>query len=453
MQAEACYLKNAKEVTALCLLTKAQWAQATELNPYERQCLTTQGFRAELGEHVLIHDKEGKAEVVYIGAGEGNTDALALAHIASFLPPGCYKAQGLSNDAYVAWSLTQYRFDAYKINPNPLRQLLVPAEQYDEILAEANAVFLARDLINRPSNDLGPSALAHELERVAKAHDAEFKQWVGKELLDANFPAIYTVGAGAAEAPRLLSLLWGNPAHPRVTLVGKGVCFDTGGLDIKPAYNMRLMKKDMAGAAHVIALAQWLMVHRVPVRLQVLIPAVINAVSAEAFLPGDILTMRNGLTVEVHNTDAEGRLVLADALVKACEDGAELIIDFATLTGAGRVAVGTDLAALFSNNDELALQLEKAGGLTNDPIWRLPLFQAYHALFASKVADMANASDSPYAGAITAALFLQRFVKPDIAWAHFDIMAWNPTSLPAKPEGGEAMALRASAHYLRAKYA
>ena len=260
------------------------------------------------------------------------------------------------------------------------------------------------------------------------------------------------MGRGAAAAPRLISLVWGDEAHPRVALVGKGVCFDSGGLDIKPSAGMRLMKKDMGGAAQVIGLAQWLMTLKVPIRLHVLIPAVENSVDAQSYRPGDVLTMRNGLKVEVHNTDAEGRLVLADALVKACEYQPELVIDFATLTGAARVAVGTDIAAMFVNDDKLAHDLEKSAREAFDPVWRMPLFDGYAELFNSTIADFANASDSSYAGAITAALFLQRFITPDLPWVHFDIMAWNLRSKPGKPEGGEAMGIQAVGQYLRGRY-
>jgi leucyl aminopeptidase len=249
-----------------------------------------------------------------------------------------------------------------------------------------------------------------------------------------------------------LSLTWGNEQHPRITLVGKGVCFDSGGLDIKSASGMRLMKKDMGGAAHAIGLAQWIMASGLPIRLHLLVPAVENSVGPDAFRPGDILTMRNGLTVEIHNTDAEGRLILADALVKACEEQPELLIDFATLTGAARVSVGTELSALFTNKDQLAEQLMEASQHAADPIWRLPLFAAYEELLRSSCADLANATDHPYAGAITAALFLQRFIKPSIPWMHFDIMAWNLSSKPGKPEGGEAMGLHAVAYYLLKAY-
>ena len=390
---------------------------------------------------------------IYIGAGDNSNDALAIASVATNLPTGSYSAQSsLSEAALVAWSLAQYQFDRYKPQQTPPRILAVRAQELPAVLAEADAVYLVRDLINTPANDLGPQELADVTAKIASEHGAEFKQWVGDELLRDNFPAIHAVGRAAAAAPRLLSLVWGDENHPRVTLVGKGVCFDSGGLDIKPSSGMRLMKKDMGGAAHVLGLAQWLMTHRVPIRLHVLIPAVENAIDAQAYRPGDVLAMRNGLKVEIHNTDAEGRLVLADALVKACEEKPELIIDFATLTGAARVAVGAEIAAMFVNNDELADALNQSARETRDPVWRMPLFEGYAEMFSSTVADFSNATDSPYAGAITAALFLQRFITGNIPWVHFDMMAWNVGNKPGKPEGGEAMGVRAVGQYLRAKY-
>lgn len=299
---------------------------------------------------------------------------------------------------------------------------------------------------------MGPKQLAGVVAKMAAQWDASYEEWVGDELLDANFPAIHMVGRAAVNKPRLLSLTWGNSGHPRVTLVGKGVCFDTGGLNIKIGDWMRLMKKDMGGAANVLGLAEWIMASQLPIQLRVLIPAIENVIGPEAFKPGDIVTMRNGLTVEIDNTDAEGRLVLADALVKAAEDKPELIIDFATLTGAARVAVGTEIAAMFTNDESMALALADASAQVCDPIWRLPLFAPYDTMFSSSVADMTNSSPSSYAGAITAALFLQRFVAASTSWVHFDIMAWNLSNKPGKPEGGEAMGIRAIAHYLTKKY-
>mgnify|MGYP000423258502 CR=1 FL=1 len=454
MRAESYYQSHSENSVPLILITKDTFSQGLNgLSSFERNCLEAQQFQGGLGDIAVICDNHGKTNKIYIGAGEEGKDAYALAYVAQNLPVGAYSvAQTISQAAMVNWSLAQYRFDRYKKNESSPRLLVVSKQALPEVIAEANAVFLVRDLINTPANDLGPKELAEVVEKLAKEHGAEFRQWVGEELLQDNFPAIHAVGRAAAASPRLLSLTWGNDHHPRVTLVGKGVCFDSGGLDLKPSSNMRLMKKDMGGAAQVIGLAQWLMVHRVPIRLQVLIPAVENAVGSASYRPGDVLTMRNGLQVEIHNTDAEGRLVLADAIVKACEDSPELIIDFATLTGAARVAVGTEIAAMFANDDLLADALTTSADTVRDPVWRLPLFEGYAGLFDSAIADFMNASASGYGGAITAALFLQRFVTPKLPWVHFDIMAWNVCSKPGKPEGGEAMGMRAVGHYLQQKY-
>lgn len=455
MRADSCYQTNIDEKTvAFTLLGTSQCLSGfPTLSAFERNSLAGQQFTGCLGDIAMISDSEGVTRHVYVGGGDNSSDALAIATVATSLPLGSYVAkQPLTQSAQVAWSLAQYQFDRYKAREFPPRVLVVEEQALFAVLAESNAVYLVRDLINTPTNDLGPEALAEVVAKLANQQGAEFRQWVGDELLCDNFPAIHAVGRAAADAPRLLSLSWGQEHHPRVTLVGKGVCFDSGGLDIKPSSGMRFMKKDMGGAAHVLGLAQWLMTHQVPIRLQVLIPAVENAIDAKAYRPGDVLTMRNGLKVEVHNTDAEGRLVLADALVLACEEKPELIIDFATLTGAARVAVGTEIAAMFVNNDQLAHALAESSREVNDPIWRMPLFDGYADLFRSTIADFSNASDSPYAGAITAALFLQRFITTNIPWVHFDVMAWNVGGKPGKPEGGEAMGIRAVGHYLRSRY-
>lgn len=451
MRAEDFYQTSIEKAIPLILLQKKQWHSG--LASFECNCLTSQKFEGCLGNIGIITDDQGKLCKVYVGADEGVTDAIAIASVVNLLPAASYMPENaLSQSALVGWSLAQYRFDKYKINTASPRVLVVQEQALSAVLTDAAAVFLVRDLINTPSNDLGPAELATVVSKMAKQYGATFKQWVGDELLSENFPAIHAVGRASASAPRLLSLTWGKEEHPRVTLVGKGVCFDSGGLDLKPSAGMRLMKKDMGGAAQVIGLAQWLMTHKVPIRLQVLIPAVENAIDGHSYRPGDVLTMRNGLKVEIHNTDAEGRLVLADALVKACEEKPELLFNFATLTGAARVAVGPDISALFTNNDKLANDLADSGREANDPLWRMPLFAGYEEYFSSTVADFSNASAIPYAGAITAALFLQHFIPKELPWAHFDIMAWNQGNRPGKPEGGEAMGMQAVGHYLRARY-
>ncbi|WP_028387703.1 leucyl aminopeptidase family protein [Legionella fairfieldensis] len=447
------YETYSQQAIPLFLITTQEWENKKEtFTTFERNCFATQQFAAKSGDVCLIPDQEDGISKAYIGIHNGN-EILALAHAATRLPPGHYAPQQvLSHTASVVWSLAQYRFADYKKQDWLPRILLIEEESLAAILAESSAIFLVRDLINKPTNDLSPEELATIVTQLAEKYDAHYEYWTGKELLTANFPAIHTVGRASVKEPRLLSLSWGDKTHPHITLVGKGVCFDSGGLDIKPSTAMRLMKKDMGGAAHAIALARWVMEQKLPVYLELYIPAVENAIGPDAFRPGDVITMRNKLTVEIDNTDAEGRLVLADALVKACEEKPDLLIDFATLTGAARVAVGTDIAAMFCNDETLAQLLMNSSLAVNDPVWRLPLFEGYESMLDSSIADLANASASSYAGAISAALFLQRFVAKKVSWVHFDIMAWNVSSKPGKPEGGEAMALRALMHYLRKTY-
>ncbi|STX29455.1 aminopeptidase [Legionella beliardensis] len=448
------YQSSPKEAHPLYLTTQKQWAEGLVNIPEEEHHLfNLQQFTGKLGDICLIMNADGVLTKVYVGSGDEN-DALALAYAATRLPAGLYEPQQeLSQLALSYWALAQYQFTEYKQPAEVvIRCLLISEEALEAVKNQVEAIFLIRDLINRPANDLGPKELALVAEELAKQYNATFEQWVDEELLTNNFPAIYAVGKASANKPRLLALSWGNVSHPRISLIGKGVCFDSGGLDIKPSIGMRNMKKDMGGAAHVLGLAQWIMACQLPVYLQVLIPAVENSIGPQAFRPGDILTMRNQLTVEVDNTDAEGRLILADALVKAGEFNPEMIIDFATLTGAARVAVGTEIAAMFTNDDNLASELIMASKEVNDPIWQLPLFDNYSSMLDSGVADLSNCGNTPYAGAITAALFLKRFVPPTASWVHFDIMAWNVSSKPGKPEGGEAMAIRAVAHYLQKTY-
>ncbi|AWN75196.1 leucyl aminopeptidase family protein [Legionella anisa] len=453
MQAKLFYETQSDRAIPLYLMSQSQWEEGLSiLTSAEQNCLALHQFKGKIGDCCFIQNADGLIDKAYVGTGDGN-QVQALANAALLLPPNIYQVQGTcTQEAAMGWALAQYRFEAYKKYDQKPRLLMIHPDDLNSLLALTQAHFLVRDLINKPTSDLGPRELAEVVEQLAKTHKAQFRQWVGDELLKDNFPAIHAVGRAAKSAPRLLSLTWGDEKNPHITLVGKGVCFDSGGLDIKSASGMRLMKKDMGGAAHVIGLAQWIMTRNLPVRLQMLIPAVENSIGPDAFRPGDVLTMRNGLTVEVHNTDAEGRLVLADALVKACEEQPELLIDFATLTGAARVSVGTEIAALFTNNDQLAAEVMAASHKADDPVWRLPLFAAYEELLRSSVADLTNSSDHPFAGAIVAGLFLQRFVTKSIPWMHFDIMAWNLGSKPGKPEGGEAMGLHTVAEYLLKVY-
>jgi leucyl aminopeptidase len=389
----------------------------------------------------------------------GSLTPWCLAKVAEQLPAGTYRLTGGGDagPAALGWLLAQYRFDRYRSDPAPLRErvLLTPQPaRIAETVRLAQATALVRDLVNTPASDMGPAELADAAEAVATAEGATFRVTRGDALAQ-SYPMIAAVGraATAARAPRLIEVEWGDPANPRIAIVGKGVCFDSGGLDIKPASGMLLMKKDMGGAAHALALAQLVMQARLPVRLHLLIPAVENAISADAFRPGDVLTSRAGLHVEIGNTDAEGRLVLADALTRAGEDKPALIVDFATLTGAARVALGPDLPALFANDDALAATFASAADAVADPLWRMPLWAGYADMLKSGIADINNAGEGGFAGAVTAALFLQRFVPAATPWAHLDTFAWRPSATPGRPKGGEALGLRAAWEVLRQRFA
>ncbi len=381
-----------------------------------------------------------------------------LAKAAEALPPGTYRlTAGEPGTAALGWLLAQHRFARYKTKaeaPRGDRILLTPhAASIAGTTALAQATASVRDLVDTPAVDMGPADLEQAARDLAQRHGARVEVTLG-DALDQGYPMIAAVGAGAerARAPRLVELHWGRDDHPRIAIVGKGVCFDSGGLDIKPASGMRLMKKDMGGAAHALALAGLVMGERLPVRLHLLIPAVENSISATAFRPGDVLESRQGMTVEIDNTDAEGRLILGDALARAVEDRPELILDFATLTGAARSALGPDLPATFVNDEPLASDLLDAARRVEDPLWRLPLWDGYDEMLKSDIADLANAADSPMAGAITAALFLRRFVPAEIRWAHLDTFAWRPAARPGRPKGGEALGLRAAHALLAARY-
>jgi leucyl aminopeptidase len=346
--------------------------------------------------------------------------------------------------AAFSWDLGSYQFTRYrKAKSKPSDLQLDPSAEAAAGLEEAQAARLVRDLINTPAEDMGPEQLSDAVREQAELFGAEFDEWVGDDLIAQNFPAIHAVGRAAARPPRLLELRWGKSKHPKIALVGKGVCFDSGGLDIKSAEGMRLMKKDMGGAAHALALARLIMQRELPLQLQLVIPAVENAISGNAFRPGDVVRTRKGLTIEVGNTDAEGRVILCDALAYAVEGQPRTIIDFATLTGAARVALGPELPVLFANDERLAAKLLAASQAEDDPMWRLPLWRNYRRLFDSEVADINNSGRGGFAGAVVAALFLDYFVPEDIAWAHFDVFSWNDVSRPGRPAGGEMQGLRA----------
>ena len=422
-----------------------------------RRWLTATGFKAKPGSFNLVSSPDGQLQRVVAGIASAD-DLWALGGLPANLPEGDYVLDAVLEPRQrerltLGWALGAYQFTRYKAPKRAMARLaLDPACDAGRIQRQVKSVALARDLINTPAEDLMPEHLAEATQALGREFGATVEQIVGDELLAHNFPVIHAVGRASAHPPRLLDLRWGDPAHPKITLVGKGVCFDSGGLDLKPASAMRLMKKDMGGAATVLGLARLIMSSGLPVRLRALIAAVDNAVAGNAFRPGDVLRSRQGLTIEIHNTDAEGRLILCDALTEAGSEPPAVMLDFATLTGAARVALGTEVPALFCNDEMLAADLLAAAEREQDPFWRLPLHQPYREMLDSKIADLANASESSYAGAITAALFLKEFVPAGMPWAHFDLMAWNLKTQPGRPEGGEAMALRAVFGWLEQSY-
>jgi leucyl aminopeptidase len=379
-----------------------------------------------------------------------------LAKASSALPEGTYRlVDADAGDAMLGWMLGQYSYDKYLSEPNVSGARVLLVKEPGRIQGAAHqavATALVRDLVNCPAADMGPNGLEAEARRIAKAHKAEVTVTSG-DALETGYPLIHAVGKAAMRehAPRLIELEWGDSRHPRIAIVGKGITFDSGGLNAKNAAGMRIMKKDMGGAAHALALAELIMAAHLPVRLHMLVAAAENSIAGNAFRPGDIIKSRKGITVEIDNTDAEGRLVLADALAKAVEDKAGLIVDFATLTGAARTALGPDLPAMFSNDDEVAEALQKAAKSVNDPLWRMPLWAPYADMLDSDIADTANSGGS-FAGAVTAALFLQKFVPDDVPWVHLDTYAWRPSTKPGRPKGGEALGLRAVFRYLADKY-
>jgi leucyl aminopeptidase len=418
------------------------------LSPAERRWAEASGFDGSPHSFCPVPDAKGGIATVLAGVRDA-ADPWSLAGLPLKLPRGRYAlGKGpvtISPDkAAFAWDLGGYQFARYKKPKRKPADLQVdPSARVAESLELAQAVRLVRDLVNTPTEDMGPEHLSDAAREQAELFGGEFDEWVGDELLAQNFPAIHVVGRAAARAPRLLEINWGNPKHPRLAILGKGVCFDTGGLDIKGAEGMRLMKKDMGGAAHAIALARLVMQRGLPYRLQMLVPAVENAISGNAYRPGDVVRTRQGLNVEIGNTDAEGRVVLCDALAYAVEHKPRTIIDFATLTGAARVALGPELPALFANDEQLAGKLLASSEKLDDPMWRMPLWRNYRRLFDSDIADFNNSGRGGFAGAIVGALFLDYFVPRDIAWAHFDVFSWNDASRPGRPLGGAAQGLRA----------
>ncbi|MDR3500047.1 MAG: leucyl aminopeptidase family protein [Parvibaculum sp.] len=416
----------------------------------------TSGFKAEAGKVLLLPDGSGGIAGALLGLGDGS-DPFLTGALAGALPVRTYRFAGdrhfAADKAALGFALGTYSFTRYTGKPREYPRLILPeGVDGEEVSRIARAIFLARDLINTPTNDMSPADLAEAALEVARAHDARASVIVGDDLLAKNYPLVHAVGRASAVAPRLIDFTWGRADAPKVTLVGKGVCFDTGGLDLKPSSAMLLMKKDMGGAANVLALATLIMGAKLDVRLRVLIPAVENSVSGNAFRPGDVLKSRKGLTVEIGNTDAEGRLILADALAEADSEAPEIIIDMATLTGAARTALGPDLPPFYTDDDALAGSIATAAAEVADPLWRLPLWRPYDAWLESKIADVNHVSDGPFAGSITAALFLRRFVEKAGAWVHFDIYGWCAKPRPGRPVGGEAQAIRALYEVLKKRF-
>jgi leucyl aminopeptidase len=411
------------------------------------------GFCGEAGKTLIVPDENGAIGGALFGIDEG---ALALGALARALPEGDWRfanVPGKPELASIALLLGGYAFTRYgKKAGRSLRFELPAGVDARRIARIAEGVFQARDLVNTPTNDMGPDDLETAVRTLAGRHHADVSVVMGDNLVDQNFPMIHTVGRASAFAPRLIDMTWGQPGAPKVTLVGKGVCFDTGGLDIKPSSSMLLMKKDMGGAANLLGLASMIMAARLNVRLRLLIPAVENSIAGNAFRPGDVLTSRKGITVEIGNTDAEGRLVLADALALADDEQPQLLVDMATLTGAARVALGPDLPPFYTDDEVLASELAGASIAVEDPLWRMPLWRPYDAKLSSRIADVNNVTTDSFAGSITAALFLKRFVERTPAWLHLDIFAWSPTDRPHGPAGGEAQGIRALEQVIAQRY-
>jgi leucyl aminopeptidase len=430
-------------------------ATCAALEPSVRAFVAAAGFEPKAGRHLIFPLKSETGALFALEGASEPKDPFLAGRLAELLPAGTYRFANAPHDprlAALGFALGAYRFGRYRKADEKLVRLALP-EGVDgaELSRAVEAITLARDLINTPANDMGPAELEEAARALAKRHGATIRAVVGDALLTENFPLIHAVGRAAASAPRLVELRWGKSSHPKVTLVGKGVCFDSGGLDIKPESGMRIMKKDMGGAATVLALAHMVMDRKLKVSLRVLIPAVENSISGSAFRPLDVYRARNGLSVEIGNTDAEGRLVLADALALACEEKPDLLIDMGTLTGAARVALGPDLPPFYTDDDKLAAEVARHAERESDPVWRLPLWQRYDSMLDSKVADLNNVSTNSFAGSIICALFLKRFVTAK-HWLHFDIYAWNPSARPGRPEGGECQVARALYALLSARY-
>ncbi len=439
------------------------WVQSAGFDGADGSVSLITGRSGEL-ERVLLGvgaPRQPRASIFDLGIGEPPSNLIwRYAGLPSRLPPGTYRIDAMlvpeeATKAALGWALACYAFTRYRKKKPPTFAKLVWPQGCDttEVERTATAITMARDLITTPAADMGPPELAAAAAAVAKGHKAKLRVVVGDDLLKQNYPAIHAVGRASARPPRLIDITWGDPKAPKVTLVGKGVCFDTGGYDLKPSSGMKLMKKDMAGAAQALALGQMIMAAGLPVRLRVLMPAVENMIDGNALRPLDIIATRKGISVEIGNTDAEGRLILCDALADAAEEQPELLFDFATLTGAARAALGPELPALFSNNVQLAQDLMRHAAAAEDPLWPMPLWRPYRdKLAGTKIADINNISEGPFAGAVTAALYLQEFVPADVPWAHLDFFGWNDSAKPGRPEGGETQGIRAIFRLLEERF-
>jgi leucyl aminopeptidase len=449
--------QNAQSAIPIQLIEKASFdTWLASAGDGERTWLKSLNFTAEEGKFAFIPGPDGGLSKVVAGASAERI--WSLASLPDALPEGSYRLAEEADSASatsmaLGWALAAYAFTRYKAPKRKFAELVWPANaDRAEVERLAHATFLARDLINTPAEDMGAPELAAAASAVAKQFDARCTIISGADLLRQNYPTIHAVGRASDRPPCLIDIRWGDPRSPKVTLVGKGVCFDTGGLDLKPAANMLEMKKDMGGAATMLSLAQALMAANTPIRLRLLIPAVENAVAGNAIRPRDIIKTRSGKTVEIGNTDAEGRLILCDALYEADQENPQMLIDAATLTGAAKIALGPDIQALFANNDDLAAAIQHASTETSDPIWRLPLWKPYRKLIDSKIADFNNVADGPFAGSIVGALYLAEFVRESTPWAHLDIMAANTKPRPGRPEGGEPTGMRALYRMIRGRF-
>jgi len=459
MSLPACFVPADAPALPLHLVDAARFPAWKATQPAAVQAwIDAHGFRGDALTHLVLPGADGAPAAAVAGLGDPQ-DPASLGHLPSILPPIAFRIATDSpvvvppDRALLGWGLGAYRFARYLKSVKPTAKLAIDAASQPEALALLAASILTRDLVNTPTEHMGPDELEATVQALATTHGAGFRSVRGAELLAQNFPAIHAVGRASHRAPRLIELTHGDAALPHLVIVGKGVCFDTGGLDVKPADGMRNMKKDMGGAAHAIALARLVLERALPVRLTLLVPAVENALGPDAYRPGEVIATRAGLSVEIDNTDAEGRIILCDALTYASEQSPALVMDFATLTGAARIALGPDLPALFCNRDDLAASYLDAGTEQRDPLWRMPLWRPYHSYLKSGIADMANSGASRMAGCVTAALYLERFIPDAQPWTHVDVYSWNDADRPGKPAGGEAQGLRAAWSFLKRRFA